>query len=144
MLGDYGDPLNGSTSYRVCVYDQTAGVPVFKMGISVDPGGTCGTKPCWRAISTRGWAYGNRGGNPDGITKVKLISGKPGRPSVQVKAVGSNLPLPAPFSGTEFFDQNPAVLVQLYSSSPANCWSSTFATTGTKRNSPTRFQAKAP
>lgn len=45
------------------------------------PGGTCGTKPCWKALTTKGWGYTNRDGNTDDTTKVALTGG------VQFKAV---------------------------------------------------------
>jgi hypothetical protein len=47
-------------------------------------------------------------------------------------------------SGTQFFDQDTAVIVQLYSSSPANCWSSSFDTSSTKKNDGQEFKATTP
>ncbi len=141
---DFGDPVNGSTSYTVCVYDEDAGTPVFKMGASLAPGGMCGTRTCWKAVSGKGWVYKNKTGNAGGITKVQLKGGAPGKPQVQVQGKGTSLPLPAPISGTEFFDQDPAVIVQLYSSSPADCWSSTFDSLSTKKNDGLQFRATTP
>ena len=142
VQADFGDPATGTTSYNLCVYDETASLPVFKMGATVVPGGMCGTKPCWKAISDKGWAYKNKLGNGDGITKAHLKGGAPGKPQVQVQAKGSSLPMPAPVSGTEFFDQDPAVIVQLHNSSSANCWSSTFDSS--KKNDGTQFKAVSP
>jgi Tol biopolymer transport system component len=141
---DFGDPVNGSTSYKLCVYDETASSPVFKMGATVAPGGMCGTKQCWKGVADKGWAYKNKGGNGDGITKAQLKGGAPGKPQVRVQAKGTSLPMPAPISGTEFFDQDPAVIVQLYSSSPAKCWSSTFDMLSTKKNDGVQFKAVTP
>ena len=139
---DFGDPVNGSTNYKLCVYDETGGTPVFKMGASIANGGTCGAKPCWKAVSTKGWAYKDKVGKADGITKVQLKGGKPGRPLVQAQGKGASLPMPAPVSGTEFFDQDPAVIVQLHNSSSPNCWSSTFDSS--KKNDGTQFKAVSP
>ena len=140
-LGDFGDPLNGGTSYTLCLYDQTGGAPVFKMGATVAAGGTCGVVPCWSG-GTSGWAYKNGTGNAAGITKLSLKSGGAGKSKLQMKGAGVLLPLPAPISGTKFFDQDAALIVQLYSSSPANCWSSAF--TAAKKNDGTQFKATAP
>jgi hypothetical protein len=104
----------------------------------------CGAKPCWQAVSNKGWTYRNKAGNGDGITKARLKGGAAGKPQVQVQAKGTNLPMPAPVSGTEFFDQDPAVIVQLHSSSPVNCWSSTFDDQSTKKNDGVQFKATTP
>ena len=140
----FGDPVNGTTTYTLCVYDQTGRTHVFKMGASVVPGGMCGTKPCWKAVSDKGWGYKNTNGNADGVSKVQLKGGAAGKPQVQVQGKGATLPLPAPTSGIEFFDQDPAVIVQLHSSSPANCWSSTFGGQSTKKNDGGQFKATTP
>jgi hypothetical protein len=97
--------VNGTT-YTLCVYDETAGSAVFKMGAAVAPGGMCGTKTCWKAIRDRGWGYTNRDGNDYGISKMTLKGGDAGKPQALVKAKGASLPLPAPRSATEFFDQD--------------------------------------
>lgn len=141
--GDFGDPVT-STSYRLCVYDQAGGTPVFKMGATVTPGGTCGTKPCWKALSDKGWAYKNAGGNGDGIRKVMLKGGDAGKPQIQVHGKGGDLSLPVPVSGTALFDQDPAVIVELHRTDAPVCWSSTFDTTSTKKNDGVQFRAVTP
>ena len=105
-------------------------------------GATVGSGSMWSALGSTGWGYKNSAGNAAGITKLSLKSGATGKSKVQVKGAGMSLPLPAPISGTEFFDQDTAVIVQLYSSSPANCWSSTF--TAAKKNDGTQFKTTAP
>jgi hypothetical protein len=130
--------------YKICVYDQVAGSPAFKMGASVAARGMCGISPCWRAVSNTGWVYRNSGGNADGITKVLVKGGVAGKPRVQVQAKGTTLPLPTPISGTQFFDEDPAVIVQLYSSTPPNCWSSSFTAASTKKNDGVQFKATNP
>jgi len=47
----------------------------------------------------------------------------------------------ASFSGMEFYDQDPAVIVQLHSSNPASCWSSTFDAPSTKKSDSFNFKA---
>lgn len=140
----FGDPLNGTTSYRLCVYDQSAGLPALKMEAVVDPGGTCLTKPCWRAVSDKGWKYTSRDGNGYGINKVLVKGGAAGRPSVQVAGKAGNLPVPAPFSVSEYFDQDTQLIVQLHSSSPASCWESSYGIANTTANDGSSFKAKTP
>jgi len=144
LVQDFGDPVNGGTRYKLCVYDETGGSPVLKMGTTVRPGGLCGATPCWSALGSTGWSYKNNTGNADGIMKLSLKAGAAGKPKVQVIGGGTSLPLPTPISGTAFFDQDPAVIVQLYSSSPINCWSSTFDASSTRANNEMRFKAVTP
>jgi trimeric autotransporter adhesin len=136
----FGDPVGGGTAYALCLYDTTGGAAVLKMGVSIPAGGTCGTQPCWKALAQKGWSYKNT----SGITKVLLIGGAAGKPSLQVRGKGMTLPLPAPLSGSQYFDEDPAVVIQLHSSNTMSCWSSSFAAAGTVRNAGGQFQASSP
>lgn len=139
---DLGDPVNGSTSYTLCLYDQSGPTTYsLAMGLSVAPGGTCGTRPCWKALGTTGWTYRNRSGDGSGVTKLVLRGGSAGRPSLQLAATGASLPLPTPVSSTQFFHQSPTVIAQLHGSNPASCWSSTFDAASTKKNDGRQFKA---
>lgn len=143
--GDFGDPVNGSTTYALCVYDQTASTPVFKMSATIASGEMCGDRACWKAIIGRQWAYSNRSGNADGVSTLQLKSGAAGQPQVLAKGKGSSLAMPDPISSTDFFDQDPAVIMQLHSlGEPANCWSSTFDRSSTKKNDGMQFKAVTP
>ena len=84
VQGDFGDPLNGGTSYQLCVYDQTGGSPTLKMGATVAPGAP------WRALGSSGWDYKNKTGNADGITKLSLKGGAAGKSKLQAKGVGTS------------------------------------------------------
>jgi hypothetical protein len=141
---DFGDPLSGGTSYTVCVYDQAGGAPVFKMGAAIAAGNSCGTRACWKTISKKGWGFKNNTGNADGITRAQLKGGPAGHPQVQVWGRGVNLPMPVPITGTQFFAQDTAVIVQLYRNDAASCWSSTFDASSTKKNDGAQFRAMTP
>jgi hypothetical protein len=141
--GDFGTPT-ATTAYALCVYDDIAGVPTLKSGLSVAPGGMCGATPCWAALGTKGWKYRHPIGNADAVTQIKLLGGEAGKPRLQIKAKGAALPLPAPFSGTQFLAQNPSTVLQLHTSSPVACWSSSFEAASTKKNIATQFKAKTP
>jgi hypothetical protein len=65
------------------------------------------------------------------------------RTSAQIKAKGANLPVPVPLGSSEYFAQDPAVTVELRSSTGA-CWSSDFVPAGTASNDGERFKAKSP
>ncbi len=140
----FGDPLNGTTSYRLCVYDQSAGLPGLKMGAVIDPGGSCPTKPCWRTVSDKGWKYTSRDGNAYGINKVGMKGGAAGKPFLQLAGKAGNLPVPAPIAAIRYLDQDTQVIVQLHSSNPANCWESSFGIGNTKINDGSSFKAATP
>src|SRR5262249_55572845 len=48
LEADFGTPLT-STKYTLCIYDQSAS-PQPLLFAQVPGGGTCGTKPCWKAV----------------------------------------------------------------------------------------------
>jgi hypothetical protein len=140
----FGNPVSGGTSYKLCLYDQTAGAPVFKMGLTIPAAGTCGTQPCWKAIGQKGWKYISTDGTAGGIGKLLLVGGDAGSPRVLLKGKGANIPLPVPLSGTTFFDQDTQVIIQLHSSDPVRCWSSSFDGSQTVKNNGEQFVASAP
>lgn len=112
--GDFGDPgiLGGTTSYRLCVYDDG----VLTMSPFIDAGGTCDGEPCWSGGSA-GLKYKNKLGNADGITQV-LIKGGEGTATVRVKGKGSALQLPFPIADTA----NVSVQLVKNPGSGAQCW----------------------
>src|SRR5258705_194027 len=67
-------PQSGTATYRVCVYDGTAN-PQPRMELDVPQGGTCGTKPCWKANGPNGVGYANKAGTPNGVTALKFKGG---------------------------------------------------------------------
>jgi hypothetical protein len=128
-LSELGDPVTGSTSYRLCVYDDG----VLKMSPGIDPGGTCDGNPCWTATAT-GQKYKNKSGNADGITQVKMKSGS-GKAKIQVKGKGAGLVLPFPVSDTS------NVTVQLVKdpASGPECWQAVFPAAA-KKNDPAKLK----
>jgi hypothetical protein len=64
------------------------------MGLLNGPaGGTCGTKPCWKAAGV-GFAYTDRTTASDGIGKLSLKPGAAAKAKVGLKATGPNLRFP--------------------------------------------------
>lgn len=89
LLSDFGDPTAGD-DVALCVYDANGLVTA----VTVPGGGTCGTKPCWRA-TTSSLKYKSRDGAPEGMVgltiKESLVSGKP---RILAKAKGEHLVVP--------------------------------------------------
>lgn len=114
---DFGDPIDGTTNYRLCVYDDG----VLKMSPAVAAGGMCDGDSCWSLQGTTGVKYRNRLGNADGITMLKLRSGA-GRAKILVKGKGANLALPFPVTDAT------GLTVQLVQNPGAGgrCWVSTY------------------
>jgi hypothetical protein len=109
---DLGDPRT-TDRYALCIY-AGAVEPALVGSAIADAGGSCDSRPCWRAKTDGGFVYRTQTPNAAGITRVDLVPGESGGARVVVKGHGANLSLPdlpvvAP------------VLVQLSTSSGA-CW----------------------
>jgi hypothetical protein len=115
-LAEFGDPVTGGATYRVCLYDDG----VLQVDAAIDAGGMCGTKACWSS-SPKGLKYKNKAGNAAGISEASLKTGV-GKASISVKAKGTNLADPFPFTDAT------SVVVQLVRNpgGPVPCWGSTF------------------
>jgi len=121
-LADFGDPVHSSATYRLCLYDGSRNAQPL-LEANVPPGGMCGTRPCWRATSTS-FVYQSTVGDPDGVMKLMLKAGVPGRAKIQATAKGANLQTPA-------LPLTLPVTAQLVIADGASsqCWQTTFTTT---------------
>jgi hypothetical protein len=129
---DLADPA-GTTSYALCIYDRSAGVPSLVMGLPVPPSGL------WKSKGSKGWSYADQAGTFAGVQKLALKSGSDGKTKAQVMAKGANLPMSLPFTAEQFFASDPGVTVQLINSN-GTCWASEF--TKASKNTPQLFKAK--
>jgi len=127
---DFGNPVTGTTSYALCLYDDAAP----KMVPVVAAGGN------WKETST-GYSYKNSATNADGIFRV-LIKGGTGTAKILVNGKGANLDPPAPALP---FDQSADVTVQLVKNtgSGTECWEATFLPDALADDS-TQFKDKLP
>jgi hypothetical protein len=79
------DPVNGSTSYAVCVYDQSAGVASLEVQLRVDRSGdTCAAKPCFKALggdppTGDGWKSKDGDAASDGVLRLLFKCGSAGK-----------------------------------------------------------------
>lgn len=135
-IADFGDPLSAATRFELCVYDASGSAQPLHAS-RVAGGGTCGAKPCWKALGTKGFAYSSKG-NSHGITQLQLKAGGDGRAQVRIKGKGLTLAPPDPAL-------TPPVTFQLIRSDGAStrCWQTTFASLIT-RNDDEQLKAKGP
>jgi hypothetical protein len=132
---EIGDPL-ATDSYFACLYDG-GGTRVSES--LVEPGGTCGVKPCWKALGSppgsKGHKYVNKAGNEDGVKKLILKPGEQGKAKAIVKAGGEPLDMPS-------LPLALPVTAQLVSTT-GTCWSAAFEPAGVLKNTDAVFAAKA-
>jgi hypothetical protein len=81
---ELGDPIGGASAYDTCVYDQ-AGTLVGALRVD-RAGATCGSKPCWKPIKSIGARYGDEQGSADGVVKLVVRGGAPGRGALVIRA----------------------------------------------------------
>jgi hypothetical protein len=129
-LADFGDPLT-ATDYTVCVYDASARAQPILFA-RAPAGGTCGTKPCWKAIKG-GFKYNDKLFDPDGLQQVQLKSGIATKAKIIVKGKGVDLPMPS-------LPLTTAVTVQIKSENGV-CWEAKYS--AAQKNLPAQFRAKA-
>jgi hypothetical protein len=121
--------------FTLCVYDQTAATPSLATSLSIDPG------VLWADKAPKGVLYKDKTALMDGVTIVKLKAGAAGKTSVQVKAKGVNVPVPALADVDTRFDQDPSVIVQLIGDAGL-CLSSEFTASEKTKNSESLFKDK--
>jgi len=126
---DFGSPPT-TTNYLLCLYDNSG----EKLSAQAPADRMCGTTPCWKALGTVGFKYGDTAGMPDGLTKALLKAGGASKGKISVTGGGANLHLPT-------LPLTTPVRVQLRQSSSSVCWEATYSTATT--NSAGEFKAKS-
>jgi cysteine-rich repeat protein len=121
-----GDPLS-TTSYALCVYDQSAR-PQPLLRITVPPVGMCNGKDCWAATHS-----GFRYRNTTGLRSLKLKAGDPGKAQISLRGKGAALGLP-------MLGLTTPVTVQVKNSA-GQCWGATFS--NPTANAADQFKAKS-
>lgn len=135
----YGDPL-ATTTYALCLYDESGGIPALWSAAILPPGGICSRgKPCW-STSTKGFRYDDRDATTAGIRALKLSVGID-RARIDVKGAGAGLAWPGPVAPDRWLAQDGAVTVQVVNSI-GSCWSTRFAAPATRLDA-TRFSDKS-
>lgn len=125
-----GDPVAGSTGYRVCMYDQWQGVSRIVMGADMNPAESCGRRPCWRKTA-RKLTYRNKAG-----VALSIKTGEEEQPSLKLTSKRNWTTAPQPVQpGVRFFANYSDVVVQISrTDDPSKCWTSTFREDAVRRN----------
>jgi len=134
---DLGDPVDGSTSYTLCVYDESAGSTQTSLALSstIAPGGTCGDKPCWRkfgANTVQRVRYKDKDAN--GLKRLVVKAHSTGQARVVFTARGNRAPtFPAP-AAPGLLAQDGKVRVQMVNSA-GKCWEAEYTAPAVRNRS---------
>lgn len=128
---DFGDPVT-TDDYALCVFDSGGGLLLQS---NAPAGGTCGTKPCWKALGIKGFGYKDSLHTPDGADKILLKAGLAGKAKAQFKAKGDNIPS---FS----LPLSLPVTAQIQSEN-GQCWAATFSLPSASKNDASQFKGKS-
>lgn len=130
---DLGVPT-ASTSYGICLFDRSAGVPNPIFGAQIAAGGAA-----WTAAGSSGFNFLDTAAAQQGAFKLLLRHGTPNRAKAIFIGKGAALN----WTGTPLpFDQDGEVLVQLHNSE-GQCWESHFVPAA-KRNQNNVFRDVEP
>ncbi len=127
--GDFGHPVAGITNYVLCVYEDGL-TPSLAMSAELPAGGTCGNRPCWKSLGSKGkgYSYKDRAATSDGLSKVLLRTGEEGRSKIIIKGGGPSLPVPA-----LLFASYEGLVVQLVNGD-GRCWESSYSAPAKKND----------
>jgi hypothetical protein len=132
--GDFGDPTT-TDAYALCVFDRPGGVPSGMIGLQVSAAGTCGARPCWKAVGG-GFKYNDPTMAADGVRSIQLKSGAADRAKAKAKVKGKGLGLAMQALGLDA-----PVTARLVRIGTGACWEATFS--APTRNDATTFKAKS-
>jgi hypothetical protein len=133
---DYADPTS-TTEYTLCIYDHVAGTPGLSGSVAVPSGAS------WTDRGPKGYTYKDSAAQAVGVRLVRLRTGADTSARIVFKGRGAGLSVPTPVSASRYFEQSPSVTIELVATN-GSCWSTAFAETVTRSNSPTRFAASSP
>jgi len=86
-VGDFGNPVSGTTAVRLCVYDDAEAL-VESLEVARAQA-LCAGKPCWKAKGTKGWGYADKLASADGISKIGYSSGDAGKGKADAKGANT-------------------------------------------------------
>ncbi len=123
----FGDPVDGTSNYHLCLYDEPGGVSTFVVSVVLPFGGTCGDDPCWEFTGPvedpRKIKYRDDEGSPDGVHRLRGRVAAAGRANVKLDGEGPNLKLEDGLTPT--LPLFPPVSAQLFNTN-GECWDSIF------------------
>lgn len=134
---DFGNPVFGATAYKVCIYD--ASNQLSGEYAPAPAGALCGDLSCWSALSDKGYKYRDKAAATDGILKMKLRGGDPGKGKIVI--VGKNKSLTLPTEVAMALENQSSATVQVLTSN-ASCFGVTL--TRVKKANGVLFRALEP
>lgn len=136
---EFGDPVAGSSSYTLCVYDETASTPALVMGAAAPAGGTCHSgKPCWKPLGrlvATGFKYQDNVLTPNGLLSVVLKQGTAGKARITITGRGTALPIPSQLATGQHLRQDAGVTVQLSKTDGGACWQAVYTAPAVRNDS---------
>jgi len=146
LAAHLGDPTT-TTSYQLCVYDESDPTPALLIDALVPAGGTCAGKPCWRQLgntsSIKGYKYKDADTTPDGIDQLVLKVGAAGSARFTLKGKGALLPLPGEPPRPPVLPMASPVSLRLQlRADTGSCWESTVSQIGVLRNDVQQLKAR--
>lgn len=128
---EFGDPTT-TDDYALCLFDALGGLV---SQTTAPAGGTCGTKPCWKPLGVKGYAYKDALRTPAGVDKITLKAGLAGKAKAQLKGKGVDLPsVPLPL---------PLPITAQLQSETGTCFEATFSAGGVAKNDGTQFKGRS-
>jgi len=133
-LSAFGDPIEPiGQGLGLCLYDSSGAVPQLRLAAGVERGSR------WQEVGSTVLKYADRGGTPDGVTKIKARMGS-GRAEVQIRGKGQRLGVPAPALSGNLLSRDPEVTVQLVNrDTPSECFTASFI--AARRETAAQFKA---
>ena len=83
-LSFFGDPINGSTGYALCLFDESN--TLIATLRANRPRDLCGTVPCWKLVGGIGYKYSDKVLASDGVLQFLFRSGQAGTGKIVGKA----------------------------------------------------------
>lgn len=133
---DFGDPVDGSTSYKLCIYDEggPSGAPRLILSGWIPSGGSCAGRDCWRRAGASSFRYKDKTRSSDGMQTLVLKAHADGSAKIVAAGKGAGLAFAVPELGLAA-----PVTVQLQSTH-GGCWEAIYRSPA--RNRSDFFRAK--
>jgi uncharacterized delta-60 repeat protein len=130
--------------YAFCVYDESGAEPSTLVSATVEPGGTCANRPCWKAVGreppgSRGYKFNDKTRAQGGVYSLVLKPGPDERAEISVQLKGVNVRMPAEGGGPGLPLASPVAVRAQLKASTGVCWEGVF--TSALLNDALRFKA---
>jgi cysteine-rich repeat protein len=129
-MQDFGDPVDGSTFYKLCVYDEggPSGASRLILDGWIPPGGSCAGRDCWRRAGTSSFRYKDKTRSSDGMQTLMLKAKTDGSAKIVITGKGAGLAFAVPELGLAA-----PVTVQLQSTD-GTCWEAVYRSPARNRS----------